>query len=246
MAGPQSGQTPVLQALAKVRDFLRTPVTTQDPGEQRDILASNGYESQHIDDFLERSKEDPVGFRLLLAYKREEDLKGEIFLAPLATAIEERVNELPRQQLLAIADFYRANPYFADGLRQAGTTTLMTWVSNSSEDRDIGFEMAKAALIDDLGKTSKLVFEAVQRSLDGDIYRSYATSDTSWKVDPNDSPFPSEDLSKVIENFVGGKQDLASTIETTAPTKAEPAQPSEQGHLPPMPPQPPEPWAMKV
>jgi hypothetical protein len=248
MSGPNAGERSVLKALAQVPQQIRTPVTTQDPQEQRQTLLDQGEEPEYVDFLMQNAKADPVGFGLLLS--RKPDVKGEGFLGPLEVQINRCVDELPKQQLLAIADFYKANPYFADGLRQAGTMGLPdaqeTLGFKSTSDPQFTGAMARAAFCDDLGKTSKLVFDAVARVLDGDIYRSYQTSDSSWRVNPNDQPNPSEDLSKVIQGFICGTDDFATTLAQTAPPQSEPAPSggpieSQASSQPPI-----EPWAMKA
>ena len=225
MSGPNSEERSVLQALAHVPQQIRTPVTTQDPVEQRAILLANGESQDHVDVLLQQANTDPVGFGLLLS--RKPGMSDQGFLGPLEAEINRCVDELPKHQLLAIADFYKVNPYFTDGLHQGDMLTLPKKVDTSGIEpnevpRHAG-ALAKAAFIDELGKTAKLIFAAVERVLDGDIYRSYQTNDSSWRVKPNDQPHPSEDLSTVIRDFLCGTDDLANMLAQKAPQQ--PVQP---------------------
>jgi len=248
MTGPQSGERSVLQALAHVRDLIRKPVASQDPAEQREILLANGHKPAVVDHLLKHAQVDPIGFRLGLALKP--DLDGEDFLGPLDTAINQCVDDLPRHQLLAIADFYRANPYFADGLRQAGTLGLPE--AQETLDLDSGVDprfwgvMSRAGFVNDLGKISKLLFNAVERSLAQDIYRTYPAHDESWQLDLNAHPNPTPELSRVIQVFLCGTQDFATTL---APAAARQNAQAPSGDLALMPLDNPlsiEPWVVRV
>jgi Salmonella outer protein D len=246
MTTPGADEISVLKALADVPSQIRTPVTTSDPQEQRAILLSRGEDPAYVDHILGQAKIDPIGFGLSLA--RQPDMSGEGFMAPLQAALDRCVETLPRQQLLAIADFYKAHPFFADGLRQAGTLTLPdaqeALAIDSTDDPRFAGVVARAGFCDDLGKTSKLLFDAVERWLDGDVYRSYATSDSSWRVDPNTQPNPSQDVSRVLQGFIGSTQDFASTLAQTQAARLLP-EPTDQsmgsapqGDIPP--------WAIKA
>lgn len=214
MTKPGASERSVLKALADVPAQIRTPVTTQDPEEQRAILVANGHPQECVDHILGQAQVDPIGFGLILAC--QPDMSGERFMTPLQAAIDRSVETLPRQQLLAIADFYKAHPFFADGLRQAGTLTLPDAHEalgiESADDPQFAPVLARAVFCDDLGKTSALLFKAVERGLDGDVYRSYATSDSSWRVDPTTQPDPSQDLAQVLRGFIGSTQDFESTL----------------------------------
>jgi hypothetical protein len=226
MTAPGAGEISVLKALADVPPQIRTPVTTSDPQEHRAILLSLGEKPDYVDHLLIHAKVDPIGFGLLLA--RQRDDSGEGFLSPLEAALDRCVETLPRQQLLAIADFYKAHPFFADGLRQAGTLTLPDAqealdMSGNDDTRFAGV-VAREGFCDDLGKTSKLLLDKVEKWLDGDVYRSYATFDSSWQVDRNQ--LPSQDLSRVLQGFICSTQDFASTL---AQVQAPPPVPDPTG-----------------
>lgn len=223
MSGPESSDVRVLQSLLHVREAVRPRVDTKDPSEQRAILIAKNYEPEAADRLIGLSNADPVGLGLILSF--DPDPVGDKFVGALEAEITTCIDSIPRHQLLSIHDFYKANPVFANELYQAGTLAISNATDklgiDSTDDPLLAGVAAKAALWNDLGMISKLLFNAVEQALDQDIYRSYATNASSWRVETAVQTPPH--TAKLIEGFLAGSRDLSVLLGQAQGAPSEPA-----------------------
>jgi len=172
------------------------------------------HHAQMADQVFELSKSDPNGVSLFLS--RKENLVGDQFASAANSAIASRVDELPRQQLLSLHDFFKRNPYFAEGLSQAGRPLMADAVDDidSNADMRIALFGAKAALINDLGVIANGIFTAVETGLQQDIYRTGNEPTLPWRVqtDQAEAQFIPKDLEKIGRDFLMGNQKFEALL----------------------------------
>ena len=219
MTADSTDTSAVLRALDQTVAILHPKLINPSDEEIRSVFLARGYSQENADTYVELYKTNPYEVGILLA--REEDVSGEKFLQPIKQGIDKLLMELPKQQHLSMHDFFKTNDYFANGLHESGRPAMAVAVDtleiDSHSDPRVGLVGAKAALLNDCGLISKLIFEAVELSLQQDIYRTSSDPTLAWRVDNSQDMHPPQEFVTLAQEFLSSNQNFANLLSRAKP-----------------------------